>query len=88
MGQDERLPQECWQAIVEKFLRSSSVCTIEVLAPVAPNEEHAEKQVPRCYECWPLTPNVLEKSLEQSSKFGIHRSQELPLGVQLRYTGS
>jgi len=35
-----------WQAIVEKFLQSSSVHTIEVLAPVAPDEEHAEKQVP------------------------------------------
>jgi hypothetical protein len=34
-----------WQAIVEKFLQSSSVRT-EVLAPVTPNEEHAEKQVP------------------------------------------
>ena len=54
-----------WQAIVEKFLQSSSVHTIEVLAPVAPDEEHAEKLVPRCYECWPLTPNVFEKSLEQ-----------------------
>jgi len=54
-----------WQAIVEKFLQSSSAHTIEVLAPVAPDEEHAEKQVPRCYECWPLTPNVFEKSLEQ-----------------------
>src|SRR5215469_1922438 len=45
-----------WQAIVEKFLQSSSVHTIEALASVALNEEHAEKQVPRCYECWPLTP--------------------------------
>jgi hypothetical protein len=54
-----------WQAIVEKFLQSSSVHTIEALASVALNEEHAEKQVPRCYDCWPLTLNVFEKSLEQ-----------------------
>jgi len=54
-----------WPAIVEKFLQSSSVHTIEALASVALNEEHAEKQVPRCYDCWPLTLNVFEKSLEQ-----------------------
>ena len=54
-----------WQAIVEKFLQSSSMHTIEALASVARDEEDVEKQVPRCYECWPLTPNVFEKRLEQ-----------------------
>ena len=62
-----------WQAIVEKFLQSSSVHTIEALASVALNEEHAEKQVPRCYDCWPLTLNVFEKSLEQR---GMPRFQD------------
>ena len=71
-----------WQAIVEKFLQSSSVHTIEALASVALNEEHAEKQVPRCYECWPLTPNVFGKSLEQRGMLRIQdESSEVVRGA-------